>query len=169
LSEDSKKQLEDREYLAGYKTGRDGDVMTRAVDMILDFARPYTTYGKGFQQGRSDRHMYGSRNSSTKNYPRSAPKPKRKTIKERFNSSNGRIENEPTGYLLITIPFFSVLTGWVVALFAGETVGTFMGSVLALYMFVNFLKIKEHRENIFEFVLVFGMFLLVGFVVSHIF
>jgi hypothetical protein len=180
MNDDPKKLAEDQEYVAGYKTGRDGDFIARAVDMILDFARPDTTYGKGFQQGREDRHNYGSRQSrvsenadrATKKYHKKLDTNSHKVKTERKANSSGsysRVEQEPIGYMLITIPFFSILAGWLVALVAGQVAGTVTGCGLAIYMLVKFFQIKELRESAFECLVLLCGFLAVGFIISKIF
>lgn len=69
----SDKEKGDDEYKAGYDTGRDGDPATRAFDSFFGYTNSDSTYGKGYQEGLSDRHEYGSRsdNPSDENSPNS--------------------------------------------------------------------------------------------------
>ena len=60
----SDKEKGDDEYKAGYDTGRDGDPATRAFVSFFDYTNSDSTYGKGYQEGLSDRHEYGSRSDS---------------------------------------------------------------------------------------------------------
>ena len=163
MSDDKKTKKGNEEYVTGYKTSRYGDPLTRAADMFFGYSNSDTTHGKGFQQGREDRHNYGSRTAdeTTTSDDNQMNEGNLSASSDEYAKGGERSEDLSLGFLFISVPFFSIIAGFFSLLFSYQLLGPGISYLVSGAVAVFMMREIRERDILFFILAGANLFLII--------